>query len=52
MSENEKDGQLSAAGTNLPTEPSKADDAAAGSSLNVTEPAGQKSESKDEKSQE
>lgn len=52
MSENDKDPQLSAAGTNLPTELSKTDDAAAGSSLNVTEPAGSKSEAKDEKSQE
>jgi hypothetical protein len=52
MSENDNNPQLSAAGTNLPLEPSKTDDAAAGSSMNVTEPSGGKAEAKDEKSQE
>ena len=52
MSENDKDPQLSAAGASLPQEGSKTDDAAAGSSMNVTEPSGGKTEAKDEKSQE
>lgn len=52
MSENDKDPQLAAAGSNLPQDQTKTDDAVAGSSLNVTEPSGGKAESKDEKSQE
>lgn len=48
MSENDKDPQLSAAGGNLTTEQSKTDDAAAGSSMNVTDTSAAK-DAKDDK---